>query len=206
MITAPVRWVRGATAPSAVGIASRGAKVTVSSNWAGASKVSASSRACRRTLVHCKIKLRPARRLVRDALVGCHYLGRVGDMFDNEQKNQLQPHEQHAECDLGDRYVEQNTHDRGPPRWPSTDREIYARIHLYGTRFPRTSDNISRARELVGISITQCRQRVELSGKIGFVPQPSHFVCDEAPALSSSTFRPDAAVAPLGSLVRKFCR
>jgi hypothetical protein len=42
-------------------------------------------------------------------------------MLDNEQKNQNQPHEQYAECDPGDRYVEQNVHDRGPPRWPSTD-------------------------------------------------------------------------------------
>jgi len=52
--------------------------------------------------------------------------------------------------DPGDRYVEQNVHDRGPPRWPSTDLQIYAR--LYGTRFPRTSGNVSRVRELVRYS------------------------------------------------------
>jgi hypothetical protein len=89
MITAPVRWVRRATAPSAVGIASRGAKVTV----AGASKVSASSRACRRTVSSIEIKLCRLTRLVRDALVGYHCLGRVGGMLHNEQKNQIQPHE-----------------------------------------------------------------------------------------------------------------
>jgi hypothetical protein len=52
---------------------------------------------------------------------------------ETEQKNQIQPHEQHAECDPGDRYVEQNTHDRGPPRWPSTDLKIYG-VNIYTER------------------------------------------------------------------------
>jgi hypothetical protein len=49
-------------------------------------------------------------------------------MLDNEQ---TQPHEQQAEHDPGDQYAEQNTHDRDPPRWPSTDLENYAREYLY---------------------------------------------------------------------------
>src|SRR5713101_1739224 len=115
-------------------------------------------------------------RLVRDALVGCHCLGRVGGMLHNEQANQIQPHEQNAECDPGDRYVEQNTHDRGPPRWPSTDPKIYAREYLYATPIPRKSGNISRARKLVGIARTQCRQQIELSKRPGWLRSPHIFV------------------------------
>ena len=75
-------------------------------------------------------------------------------MLDHEQKNQTQPDEQQAECDPGDPYAEQNTHNRDPQRGPSTDRKIYVR-DLYGTRFRRTSGNVSTARELAGIVRTQ---------------------------------------------------
>jgi hypothetical protein len=100
------------------------------------------------------------------------------------RKNQIQPHEQHAECDPGDRYVKQNVHDRGPPRWPSTDLQIYARVYLHGTRFPRTSGNVSTAREPVGILRTQFASGLNYQEKIGYVPQPSHLVCGKSPAHS----------------------
>jgi hypothetical protein len=61
-----------------------------------------------------------------DLLVVNRYLGHFGGMLDSEQKNQIQPDEQQAECDPSDRYEQQNVHDRGPPRWPSTDLKIYA--------------------------------------------------------------------------------
>jgi hypothetical protein len=113
------------------------------------------------------------------------------------RQNQIQPHEQHAECDPGDRYVKQSVHDRGPPRWPSTDLQIYARVYLYGAPFPRTSDNISRVRNLVGILRTQCRQRVVLSRK-DRVRSAALTSCVRqiACALPLPRFRPNAAVAP----------
>jgi hypothetical protein len=65
-----------------------------------------------------------------------------------------------------------NTHDRGPQRWPNTHREIYAR-KLYGTRFRRTSGNVSIARGLAGI----CNPTVAT----GLNYQTSHLMRGEAP-------------------------
>jgi hypothetical protein len=48
---------------------------------------------------------------------------------------------------------EQNTHDRGPQLWPSTDLEIYAREYFYGTNFRRTSGNILRANPTVATGL-----------------------------------------------------
>jgi hypothetical protein len=65
-------------------------------------------------LVQCTIKLHRLRRPICDALVANRYSGRIREMLDHEQNNQTQPHEQQAECDAGDRYAEQNAHDRVP--------------------------------------------------------------------------------------------
>jgi hypothetical protein len=58
------------------------------------------------------------------------------------------------------RLAEQNTHDRGPQRWPSRDLDIYAR-DIYTERvFAAQAGTISRVRGLIGILTTQCRQRL----------------------------------------------
>src|SRR6516165_5425703 len=116
-------------------------------------------------------------------------------MLDNEQ---TQPHQQQAECDPGDRYAEQNTHDRGPQRWPSTDLEIYALESLYA--FRRTSGNVSTARELVGVAKIQCRQLVELSKISGSFRSPHILSATNHPRTPASVRRsahdaPDAMPA-----------
>jgi hypothetical protein len=116
----------------------------------------------------------------------------------NEQKNQTQAHELQAECDPGDRYAEQNTHHRGPPR-PSTDLKIYAHDYYTERAFLAQAATF---RERGNSSVLRIPlSRVELSKRSGIEPTAAEIVDDRDrsaginPHLNGRHFDKEAAAA-----------